>query len=458
MKKRTYALLTFCWILLLCLIMPAAGQAWADEAYPEGPQVYAEGYFVMDADTGEVLAAKNGDERFYPASITKVLTALVVLENCDNLNDRLTFSKTAFTGIDSHSSSMNPVPAEGETMTVKDALYGLILPSCNASANALAEYVSGSIEDFAGLMNKRAKEIGAVNSNFVTVNGLHNDNHYSTPHDMALIFQEALKNKEFLKIDTTVNYTVPATNKCGERQLQMSHQMVNGQYECEGVYAGKTGRTNEAQRTLLTVAERNGRRVITVIMKSNENQYYNDTKVLMDYGFGRIQQTADEYKWTECNDKVWATGQVNVRELDNPYSTIKGCLTAGQSYERIAKYQNWAKIRFGDGEYYVSAGFLSLTDPATGKVTLDTEPAREPVTEPAPTTAPEISGTEAVTQNGGADSSRERTTQASEKAESGSQIWIWVLLVVLIVVCLCCGAALVSMVIHDRRNRRGRRR
>ena len=455
MKKGIYAWL-LCVVLVCGLFLGAPQSVLADSTYPEGPLVYAEGYFVLDADTGEVLAAKNGDERLYPASITKVLSALVVLENCDDLQDTLTFTKMSFTGIDSHSSTISPLPVEGEIMTVEDALYGMMLPSCNICANALAEYVAGSLEEFADMMNEKAKEIGANDSHFVTANGLHDDNHYSTPHDMALIFQEALKNPEFRKLDSTVNYTIYETNKCGARKLEMSHKMVSGQYECEGVFAGKTGRTNEAQRTLLTAAERNGRTVITVIMKSREDQFYNDTKVLMDYAYGRIQQTVGEYEWIPCNDTVWATGQVNVRELDNPYSTIEGCLTAGQSYERIAKYENWAKIKFGDGEYYVSSAYLSLTDPAKGEPTLDTVASREPVTDPVPSMTETEEETENY-QNGGGSDGPEASGETETETESGSQIWLWILLVVLILVFLVCAALFVMMLRNDRRRRYRRR-
>ena len=243
------------------------------------------GYCVMDTDTGEIIIHKNMDEQFYPASITKVLTALVTLENCDNLDDTITFSDWAINSCTANSSTMPPKGMVGEQMTVRDVLYGMLLSSGNECANALAEYIGGDINTFAEMMNEKAKELGATNSHFVNAHGLHDPNHYTTPHDMALIYQAALENPTFREIDSTATYTIPATNMTGARALSMGHKMVNGQLPFEGVFAGKTGNTAEAGRTLLTAAERNGHTLISVVMKSNNDKFYLDTEILLEYGF-----------------------------------------------------------------------------------------------------------------------------------------------------------------------------
>jgi D-alanyl-D-alanine carboxypeptidase len=155
-----------------------------------------------------------------------------------------------------------------EVMTVRDALFGLMLNSSNECASALAVYTAGSIPAFTDMMNARAQEIGAVNTHFVNAHGLHNDDHYTTPHDMALIFQEALKNDEFRYIDSSKEYIIPQTNKNAARTVQTTNSFLNGAFPYEGVFAGKTGNTPVSGRTLCTAFYRDGIGILTVIMKS----------------------------------------------------------------------------------------------------------------------------------------------------------------------------------------------
>lgn len=273
---------------VFCAVLAAAGLA-AGPAVPTwaavAPEVSAQGYVILDADTGRMIAGEQENARFYPASTTKVLTALVVLEHAENLEVPVTFSHTAVTDLAEPSSTMEPRGREGEQMPLEDVLYGLILNSGNECANALAEYVSGSTEAFAALMNERAEQIGASGSNFVNAHGLFEAEHYSTPYDMGLIFREAMKNDTFRKIDTTREYQAAATNLSPERTMEMGHRMVHGDIACEGVIAGKTGLTDEGGRTLITEAERGGVRLIVVIMQAEEEEFYNDTAKLLDYGY-----------------------------------------------------------------------------------------------------------------------------------------------------------------------------
>ncbi len=329
----------------------------------EGPDVFAEGYCVMDTDTGEIIIHKNMDEQFYPASITKVLTAFVTLENCDNLDDTITFSDWAINSCTANSSTMPPKGMVGEQMTVRDVLYGMLLSSGNECANALAEYIGGDINTFAEMMNEKAKELGATNSHFVNAHGLHDPNHYTTPHDMALIYQAALENPTFREIDSTATYTIPATNMTGARALSMGHKMVNGQLPFEGVFAGKTGNTAEAGRTLLTAAERNGHTLISVVMKSNNDKFYLDTEILLEYGFNILEGDLPPVQWEEKDETVWATGNVKIREFPSTYASEKGFLETGDSVERIATYEGWSKVKIGEDEYYISSQYLTTQDP-----------------------------------------------------------------------------------------------
>ena len=175
------------------------------EKWPTGPAVYAQSAIVMEADTGMILYAKDMEQKNYPASITKIMTALLALENCE-LNEEIEFSYHATHSIEYGSSSI--ARTEGEILTVEETLYGLMLSSANECANALAEHIAGSNEDFALLMNEKAKELGCVNTHFSNPSGLHDENHYTCAYDMALITKAALENEDFRRISGTDYYTL----------------------------------------------------------------------------------------------------------------------------------------------------------------------------------------------------------------------------------------------------------
>lgn len=248
------------------------------------PVIAAEGAVLMDASTGNVLFAKNGETKFYPASITKLMTALLVAENC-GLDDKVTFSATATTGLEAGAVSINMV--EGDVMTVRQSLYALLLKSANEVGNALAEHVAGSNAKFADMMNAKAAALGCANTHFTNPHGLNDTNHYTTPHDMALIARAAFQNDVVKTVASTRTYTLPATIKNPSGlSVTMGHKMLNpgdSRYY-PGVIGGKTGYTSKAGNTLVTVVEKDGVRLIAVIMKS-KSTHYTDTKALFDYGF-----------------------------------------------------------------------------------------------------------------------------------------------------------------------------
>ena len=247
------------------------------------PEVAAEGAVLLNAATGEVLYGKNQDQQFYPASITKVMTALVVLEHC-NLNETVTFSETATTNLESGAVALGV--SAGDQLTVKQSLYGLLLKSANEIGNGLAEHVSGSVSAFADLMNAKAKELGCKNTHFANPHGLNNENHKTTPYDMALILRAAVANDTFRKIDTTTSYQFPAIKNAAARTITMGHKMMyktDSRYY-EGIIGGKTGYTSKAGNTLVTAVERDGVRLIAVVMKA-KGTHYTDTRAMLDYGF-----------------------------------------------------------------------------------------------------------------------------------------------------------------------------
>lgn len=263
------------------------------------PEIQSEGAVLMDAATGELLFSKNGDTRYYPASITKLMTALLVAENC-NLSDTVTFSQKATTKLESGAVTLGLV--EGDKLTVEQCLYGLLLKSANEVANGLAEHTSGSIEAFCGLMNTKAAGLGCTGTNFVNPNGLNSANHYTTAHDMALIARAAFQNDTVRKVASTLRYQIPATKNAQARTISMGHKML---YPADpryysGIVGGKTGYTSLAGNTLVTCAERDGVRLIAVIMKS-KSTHYADTKALLDYGFA-VRQSS-KTGWKQENQK-----------------------------------------------------------------------------------------------------------------------------------------------------------
>lgn len=260
----------------------------SDFDWPSGPSVNADAAIVMEASTGLILYEKNIKEAFYPASITKILTTLLALEN-NKLDETVTMSHEAEWDVDFNSSRIGLV--EGEQLSLQDALYAVMLESANEVSYAVAEHTAnGTVEDFAKMMNERAKELGAVNSNFVNPHGLHNDNHYTCAYDMALIGRAAIQNSEFRKITGSRTYTIPATNKNVERPLANHHRFIKQTITYDGVIGGKTGGTNEAKTTLVTFAERNGLTLIAVVLHVDTAVHaYEDTGNILDFSFDNYQ-------------------------------------------------------------------------------------------------------------------------------------------------------------------------
>lgn len=315
------------------------------------PEIAAQGAIIIDANTGQVLFEKNGYTQYYPASITKVMTALVVLEYC-NLDEVVTFSKTATTNLESGSVSLGIV--EGDKLTVEQALYGFILKSANEIGNGLAEHVAGTNVAFAELMNAKAKELGCLNTNFVNPHGLNDSNHKTTPYDMALILSAAMENETFCEINNTFNYQFPATKEYAARTISITHKMLdpdNTSYYYPGIIAGKTGYTSLAGNTLVTGVERDGIRLAAVVMKSSST-HYTDTKALLDYGFAYYEELADEAVvvtggWVQ-NTTGWQYMKSDGVLASNEWVTIDGL-----SYwfdENTYMATGWRN--FSDGTWY----------------------------------------------------------------------------------------------------------
>ena len=214
---------TLIWIMTMVLFtLSFSGLPFSCASVTAKPDLAADSAVLMNADSGEILYNKNMDKKQYPASTTKMMTALLAIENLDP-DETVTVSRRA---ADEVLEGANLDCKYGEELTVKDTIYGLMLHSANEMAVVLAEAVSGNVESFADLMNQRADEMGCTNTHFVTPNGLPDENHVTTAHDLALIAREAMKNEFFAEVVSTAKYTIPATNLSEEREVENSNYML----------------------------------------------------------------------------------------------------------------------------------------------------------------------------------------------------------------------------------------
>lgn len=284
MKKR-FAFLLSIWALAPLLFLTAFA------AYGvRPPETVSEAYIVMDASTGQILIEKNMDRKEYPASITKIMTALLALENAE-LDDTHEMTYEATHSIESGSTHV--ALTEGENVTLRELMYAMMLTSANDAANGIAEMIGGSIPAFVDMMNQKAAELGCTGTHFSNPHGLDDEAHYTTAQDMALITRYALSLPDFREFFGRDKYTMSPTNKQPkERYFWSQHEMLfDSDYTYSGATGGKLGWTPNAHHTAVTVAERNGLELICVVMNSTvAGEKYQDTAGLFDYCFDSFQE------------------------------------------------------------------------------------------------------------------------------------------------------------------------
>jgi D-alanyl-D-alanine carboxypeptidase (penicillin-binding protein 5/6) len=243
------------------------------------PEIAARSAILMDPDNGQALYEKNADQPLPNASTTKILTGIIAIESCDP-NERVTISKRAAT-----TPEQSIWLQEGETLTVEQLLYAMLLRSANDASVALAEHVAGSVEAFAEIMNRRAAEMGATGSHFVTPNGLHDPQHYTTARDLAKIASYCMRNPVFRRIIATESYALPPSpGNQWERICENHNKLLEIYPDANGI---KTGYTVPAGKCLVGSAERGGRELISVLLDGGEG-YFQDTAKLLDYGFNNF--------------------------------------------------------------------------------------------------------------------------------------------------------------------------
>ena len=293
--------------------------AFAKPDWPLDTGCQSEAGIVMDLDSGAVLFAQNIHVQEYPASITKLLTALVVVENA-SMDEQVTFSHDAVYNVESGSGNKLQL-GEGDVLSVKDCLYVMLLQSSNQAANALAEHVGGSREAFADMMNEKAASLGCRESHFVNPSGLNDPEQLTSAYDMAQIGAAVFGNPTLLEICSTTSATLPPTiNNPNGRTYSMEHKLVvTGDSSDENYYpsavAGKTGYTSLAGQTLVTYAEQDGRRQVAVTLKSTQRTHYSDTKTILDFGFARFKNVS-----VAENETDYVTGEEPVTIGDETYS------------------------------------------------------------------------------------------------------------------------------------------
>ena len=303
--KKVKKLFAFLTILSMVLMMSAHVMAAVDlnakyevdtnkiQGWPQAADIASDTGILMDADTGTVLFDKGGDQQRYPASITKIMTLLVAVEN-SSMDEQVTFTETGVRNVAADSSNINS--KVGEVMTMQDCLHALMIISANDAAAQIAEHVGGTEQNFIDMMNQRAAEIGCTNTHFTNSSGLPDENHYSSAKDMALIFREGLKNKDFRSVLGDADYTIQPTNMTSDKRVMHTHHPMfapESDIYYPGCIGGKTGFTNLAAHTLVTAVEQNGTTYIAVVMHGVElSTCCLDSKALFDYGFGNFTKTA----------------------------------------------------------------------------------------------------------------------------------------------------------------------
>ncbi len=403
--KGLFRMLAVISLLSILISVPAM----AAPAWPESSGIQADGGILIDAASGTVLYEKNADQPYYPASITKILTALIIIENC-NLDDLVTFSRRAVNDVEAGSSNMGVLP--GDELTVRDCLYGLMLASANECANALAEHCSGSIEEFIVLMNQKAAELGCTGSHFANPSGLNGEDHYVTARDMALITKAAIENPTFLEIDGALYWTHAPIKHYPDPEdphntIYAHHGMLkrNNSNYYEGAFAGKTGYTSLAGNTLVTCARRDDTTLICVILNGHQT-HYQDTKTLLDFGFRNFRSVPISdyhHSYTSMDNDMTISGltlsPISSLSMDEDcYLTLPKSADFHEA-ETVLNYQlpedapvgSIAEISYHYAGHYIGSSYLMLKNNQNSLSRMEAAAnltAAETIGIPEPTTKP----------------------------------------------------------------------
>lgn len=348
MKLKKYISLFLLVSLLLALTVPVFA---AEEEEFDGDGIFNSpvgSALLVETTTGTVLYAKDADEQRYPASLTKIMTCMLVLSHCD-LNDTVTVSETALAGMEIGSSIGDNHLEVGEQMRLEDMLYLMMLESANEATIALAEHVAGSLESFIELMNTTAQELGCTNTHFVNPHGLHDEDHYTTANDLRKIVEKALEDETFRTITNTATYELPATNFHEGRTMYSTNQLINKDMGSNYFYYSKasgvkTGFTTPAGRCLITTATDDNLNLLSIILKAetmpdeNGNWVYRsfpETINLCEWGF-------ENYRISTVMSTLYPVAEIPVNMAAGaeavalaPVQEVRTLIEAGYDPEQI---------------------------------------------------------------------------------------------------------------------------
>ena len=331
-----------------------------------------------------ILYAKNIHKKSYPASTTKLLTCLIAVEQ-GNLDDMVSFSDTAIFSVPTDGSKIGM--DVGESITLEQSLYGILVGSANEVANAVGEYISGSLEEFINLMNERAAQLGCTDSHFMNTNGLHDDNHYTSAYDLALISAAFFQNDMLCKIGNTDRYEFTATaTQPDDFILKNKHRLITGEDPYDGILGGKTGYTDQARQTLVTCAEQNGMRLVCVVFKEESPSQFTDTIELFDYGFHNFQlmnisEHEDKYQiepsgFLQTGNDIFGSSKP-ILTIDNNSSVIIPNTVSFDDLDSTIDYNvsdenRIAQIEYSYNDTYVGSAYLELAADNASNYEFDT--------------------------------------------------------------------------------------
>lgn len=444
MKQQRILSLMLAVCMLACLFctpaLAAAAEAAEGTTVAQQPfSVNAKAAMLVDLNTGRVVYEQNADERIYPASLTKIMTCLIALEN-GNLSSIVTVSESALANLDPNSSTAGL--QVGEQMTLENMLYCMMIPSGNEACNAVAEHIAGSTADFVRMMNERAYELGCENTHFSNPHGLHDEDHYTTARDLVKITQAALKSENFKQIVNTAEYELPATNLSEPRKLKTTNQLIyknsNNPFYYSRAMGIKTGYTSAAGRCVISCAKDDGMYFLAVVCGAETSVLENgDLQMesfpecirLFDYGF-------DQFSYVTAVSPLYPIAQVSVSH------------SAGSEAVALAPATD-IKVLLPNG--YDEA--LLVQQIELNAQTVD-----------APVRAGDVLGSVSVSYDGEvlgttellaiADVARSEISAAADNTGAYIQQnwWKWVVIVIVVLVALC-AALLLALQVHKRRER-----
>lgn len=446
------------------------------DGWPQGPTVSARSAILIEAETGTILYAKNIHNKEYPASTTKILTTLIASELCD-MNEMVTFSHDAIydTPYDSNHIALDV----GESLTMEDCLKAILIRSANEVSFGVAEHISGtSWEDFASIMNERATELGALNSNFVNPNGLPDENHYTTAYDLAMI------GRAFFANDILCNMTTSRMLEIQPSETQPDHIMeVNqmslirgGKYEYEYLVGCKTGYTNDARSSLVSCAEKDGLKLICVVFRDEAPYQYEDTIALFEYGFSNFRKmnvSENDTKYTMSSGSSYYNGNdilgnsqpilsLNTSDYIVIPNTVEFTDTESSiSYETDSDVHA-ALITYTYQDWVVGTASIDFT--GSLESTYEFELSADPECETAAGTDADNRAESVQTGTGNGLADQNSSAAGTEKPSSGSafaKIGKTVLIILLVLIALAAIAIVVIfirnyLIVQRRRRRRQR--